>query len=64
MTRADQQAETDPGESDRYVFLVLPRCPACQSSELKVYGHVPEAEVKSQYVRCKQCAHRFICVWD
>ena len=48
----------------RYVFVTLPRCPACNSSCLKVYGHQPNAECLTQYTRCRDCDHKFLTVWE
>lgn len=56
--------EHDPGESLRYVFTVLVRCPACGSDRFRVYGHQPNADTKTQYARCRKCEHKFLIIHE
>jgi hypothetical protein len=54
------------GDDDlRYVFTALVRCPACGSTDFKVYGH-RKGEPKTQYARCtgEGCAHKFLIVFE
>jgi hypothetical protein len=51
-----------------FVYVILPRCPACNGDRLKVYGHAPSPpkapECKTQYTRCRDCGHKFKTVWE
>ena len=53
------------GEHDRYVFLPLPRCPLCESLDLKLLRteHRDELSITRRF-RCTECKHVFFVVWD
>jgi len=55
---------SDPGESDRYVFVERPRCPSCGSENLYLKKtHPREADGSvTRDTRCKDCQWDFFIV--
>lgn len=50
----------DASEPLRYVYVVAPRCPCCDSKSLKVYAKFSEADGSvRQYTRCRKCKWTF-----
>ena len=54
----------DRGELERYVYCTLPRCPSCNSSNLKAYHSTDNGDgSRTRYVRC-ECGRRLILVLE
>lgn len=53
------------GEHDRYCFVDVPRCPSCDSRELKYYKTITHPEPDwsvTRYARCGDCEHKFLVI--
>lgn len=57
----DQQDHpaTSPAHDD-YVFVLRPRCPGCNSVELRIYKSISQDDGSVlRYVFCRECGRRF-----
>jgi hypothetical protein len=46
-----------------YLFVRLPRCPECESVELKVYRTIANGDgSRTRYVKCAECGENAILV--
>jgi hypothetical protein len=50
------------GEGNRYVFVPVARCPACDSTDLQTYRSTRDGETISRHTKCRTCEQRFIVV--
>ena len=47
----------------RYVYIARPRCPVCESVEVRPYKTIKNGDgTKGRYTRCLSCGARFIVV--
>lgn len=46
----------------RYVFLQRPRCPVCESAELKTLRTNQVDGVTSRRTECRECRHKFFVI--
>ena len=62
MTTTDQ--DTAGAELGRYVFVTRPRCPECNSAELRAYKTIKSEDglVVTRYTLCLKCRHRFLTI--
>ena len=59
----NQTSGNDAGEHSRYVYVVRPRCPACNSCNVRVYKtRTHEGDIVTRYSICCACEHRFVVV--
>jgi len=60
---ANLRRRLEAGEG-RYVFVDRPRCPECQSVNLKPYRTTTDGETISRHEACQTCGTKFILVLE
>jgi DNA-directed RNA polymerase subunit RPC12/RpoP len=49
----------------RYLFVRVPRCPECNSPDLKPYKTIRQGDhTTSRYLRCLDCGQKIIGVYE
>ena len=56
----------DATEGDRYVTVILPLCPACESDNLETVRTEPPSGdgSKTQRKKCLDCNWKFFLIWE
>lgn len=59
------QQQYSDGDYLRYVFIPRPRCPACESMDLKTLRSVDQGDgTRRKRTKCNECNHTFDVILD
>ena len=59
------QTTPDTSELTRYIFHSRPRCPACESPNLKTLRSTSQSDGSTtRRTLCRQCGHRFFIILE
>jgi DNA-directed RNA polymerase subunit RPC12/RpoP len=65
VTRTTAAIEGEVSERRRYLYIRVPRCPECDSPELKPYKTIHHNDhTTTRYLRCLACGLRVIGVYE